>query len=119
MGSLASRCDEKMVSCIHSFVFIDSREARADARAGRETFVDAGFVRWFGSRDSRGGWHAIDRSINRLIFQFIIAFDDDAVRCVCGHGSARGGGWVQRMRDVRGDGGAAERARGRVLRGAR
>lgn len=64
MGSLASRCDEKMVSCIHSFVFIDSREARADARAGRETFVDAGFVRWFGSR-VRGVVGA--RSIDRLI----------------------------------------------------
>jgi hypothetical protein len=52
-------------------------------------------------------------------FDSSIASHDDAVRCVCGDGRARGGGWIQRVRDVWGDGGAAERARGRVLCGAR
>lgn len=63
----ASGCVERRERenlCARAFVFIDSREARADARAGRETFVDAGFVRWFGSR-VRGVVGA--RSIDRLI----------------------------------------------------
>ena len=111
-----------MCARAHSSSLIRARRERTRELA-RDVRVEGDSSGGVGSRAIRGVVRERKDRIGSIpiysSFDSSIASHDDAVRCVCGDGRARGGGWIQRVRDVWGDGGAAERARGRVLCGAR
>ena len=101
----------KICARAHSSSSIRARRERTRARA-RDDRVEGDSSGGVGSRAIRGVVRARERiGSDRFPLFFVGSSDashDDAVRCVCGDGRARGGGWIQRVRDVWGDGGAAE-----------